>query len=79
MDILHDYQAKRTIDEVYERVQRLFAGQPDLLEEFRDFLPENPNAQTNDALKRSLAAVPGKQKMKKKIDKVNDLVKIVVI
>jgi len=35
LDILHDYQAKRTIDEVYSRVQRLFKGQPDLLDEFK--------------------------------------------
>lgn len=40
-DILHDYQAKRTIDEVYQRVQKLFKGQPDLLDEFKYFLPES--------------------------------------
>lgn len=33
LDILHDYQAKRTIEEVYKRVQKLFAGQHDLLYE----------------------------------------------
>jgi paired amphipathic helix protein Sin3a len=41
LDILHDYQAKRTIDEVYQRVQKLFKGQPDLLDEFKYFLPES--------------------------------------
>jgi len=41
LDILHDYQAKRTIDEVYLRVQKLFKGQPDLLDEFKYFLPES--------------------------------------
>jgi paired amphipathic helix protein Sin3a len=41
LDILHDYQAKRTIDEVYQRVQKLFRGQPDLLDEFKYFLPES--------------------------------------
>lgn len=40
LDILHDYQAKRTIDEVYGRVQKLFDNQPDLLDEFKCFLPD---------------------------------------
>ena len=44
LDILHDYQAKRTIEEVYHRVQKLFGNEPDLLAEFRYFLPENPAA-----------------------------------
>jgi len=39
LDILHDYQANRTIDEVFARVQKLFGGQPDLLDEFKYFLP----------------------------------------
>jgi len=39
LDILHDYQANRTIDEVFQRVQKLFGGQPDLLDEFKYFLP----------------------------------------
>jgi len=39
LDILHDYQANRTIDEVFLRVQKLFGGQPDLLDEFKYFLP----------------------------------------
>lgn len=41
LDILHNYQAKRVIDEVYQRVQKLFHGQPDLLDEFKKFLPES--------------------------------------
>lgn len=41
LDILHEYQAKRTIDEVYQRVQKLFQGQPDLLDEFKYFLPDS--------------------------------------
>ena len=45
LDILHDYQAKRTIEEVYHRVQKLFGNEPDLLNEFRYFLPENPSQQ----------------------------------
>jgi histone deacetylase complex regulatory component SIN3 len=63
LEILHEYQAKRTIDEVYGRVQKLFGGlsltvlgvwlplilvlafptllgQPDLLDEFKYFLPD---------------------------------------
>lgn len=41
LDILHDYQAKRTIDEVYARVQKLFGDHADLLDEFKYFLPDN--------------------------------------
>ena len=49
LDILHDYQAKRTIDEVYQRVQKLFGDQPDLLEEFKYFLPgEGPTPVKQD-------------------------------
>lgn len=63
-DILHDYQAKRTIDEVYTRVQKLFKGQPDLLDEFKYFLPESavgqpkawPPAQKSGAAKPAQAA-----------------------
>jgi paired amphipathic helix protein Sin3a len=40
LDILHAYQQKRTIDDVYARVQTLFAGHADLLEEFSYFLPD---------------------------------------
>ena len=49
LDILHDYQAKRTIEEVYHRVQKLFGNEPDLLAEFRYFLPENPAAANKPA------------------------------
>ena len=49
LDILHDYQAKRTIEEVYHRVQKLFGNEPDLLAEFRYFLPENPAAASKPA------------------------------
>lgn len=45
LDILHDYQAKRTIDEVYSRVQKLFGDQPDLLNEFKYFLPDQNQPQ----------------------------------
>jgi paired amphipathic helix protein Sin3a len=47
LDILHDYQAKRTIDEVYTRVSRLFQFQPDLLEEFKYFLPDSAREHAN--------------------------------
>ena len=39
---MHDYQAKRTIDEVYQRVQKLFGDQPDLLDEFKYTPPPLP-------------------------------------
>ncbi len=41
LDILHAYQQKRTIEEVYARVQQLFKGHQDLLDEFSYFLPDN--------------------------------------
>jgi hypothetical protein len=45
LEILHEYQSKCTIEEVYERVQKLFFNEEDLLKEFQYFLPEsgNPN------------------------------------
>ena len=46
LDILHDYQAKRTIDEVYQRVQKLFGGHSDLLHEFKYFLPDRGHPPT---------------------------------
>jgi paired amphipathic helix protein Sin3a len=40
LDILHDYQTMRkTIHEVYQSVGELFVDCPDLLEEFKRFLP----------------------------------------
>lgn len=41
MDVLHEYQKKKTLEEVYDRVQKLFGSQPDLLDEFKYFLPDN--------------------------------------
>lgn len=52
LDILHDYQAKRTIDEVYKRVQKLFGDQPDLLDEFKYFLPDTSQQGPQMANKR---------------------------
>lgn len=47
LDILHDYQAKRTIGEVYVRVSKLFQDQKDLLEEFKYFLPDSARQTLN--------------------------------
>ncbi|KNC52797.1 uncharacterized protein AMSG_12193 [Thecamonas trahens ATCC 50062] len=42
LEILQTYQREvRTITEVYDEVSRLFANEPDLLEEFTTFLPES--------------------------------------
>ncbi len=57
LDILHDYQAKRTIDEVYQRVQILFSGHPDLLEEFKYFLPDH-NAPPPPPMQQSMKRPP---------------------
>ncbi|KAJ1675234.1 hypothetical protein EV182_001669, partial [Spiromyces aspiralis] len=45
LDILQTYQRdSRPINEVYEKVRRLFANAPDLLNEFKQFLPEFPDS-----------------------------------
>ncbi|WVO13131.1 hypothetical protein L204_100743 [Cryptococcus depauperatus] len=42
LEILQTYQRDtRDIDEVYEQVTKLFTNAPDLLDEFKQFLPEN--------------------------------------
>lgn len=66
--ILHDYQAKRTIDEVYRRVQKLFAGQPDLLDEFKYFLPDNKDGEAGGAASL-LAPKPARGNKKKNVSK----------
>ena len=41
LEILHTYQKEqKTIREVYIQVERLFRSEPDLLDEFSQFLPE---------------------------------------
>ena len=57
LDILHEYKADLlSIKEVVESTERLFVGQPDLLQEFAFFLPEatqcmlqNPSTQQHHA------------------------------
>jgi len=44
LEILHTYHNKQhTIQEVYQQVARLFKDNPDLLEEFKQFLPDPAN------------------------------------
>lgn len=77
LDILHEYQAKRTIEEVYGRVQRLFGNEPDLLDEFRFFLPDAtpaPAQKASAGVKRPApptqpSARPATIKVAKKSDK----------
>lgn len=66
LDILHDYQAKRTIEEVYKRVQKLFAGQHDLLYEFKYFLPDNAFANAQAAKQKPTPKPPRTSKSKTK-------------
>lgn len=40
LDILHAYKQKRTIEEVFARVQKLFEGHQDLLDEFKVWLAQ---------------------------------------
>lgn len=49
---MHAYQQKRTVDEVYSRVQRLFGNHKDLMEEFTYFLPENQAATQTPTAKK---------------------------
>lgn len=45
LEILQTYQKEqKPIQEVYAQVQVLFDGATDLLEEFKQFLPESPSA-----------------------------------
>lgn len=45
LEILQTYQKEqKPIQEVYAQVQVLFDGATDLLEEFKQFLPESPGA-----------------------------------
>lgn len=47
LEILQTYQKEqRPIQEVYAQVTTLFASAPDLLDEFKQFLPENSNGQS---------------------------------
>jgi len=39
LDILHEYQANRSIDDAFSRFKQLFKGHADLLDEFKYFLP----------------------------------------
>jgi paired amphipathic helix protein Sin3a len=46
LEILQTYQREqRPIQEVYSQVTRLFAGAPDLLDDFKQFLPDNNASQ----------------------------------
>jgi len=56
LEILHDYQEKKAITEVYQRVQNLFGNQPDLLAEFKDFLPDNSQSKSRPKKKKDRAS-----------------------
>ncbi len=50
LEILHTYHNKQhTIQEVYQQVARLFKDNPDLLEEFKQFLPDPANQKRETA------------------------------
>jgi len=40
LDLLHDYQVHRRIDEMLDNIKRLFVRTPELLDEFKFYLPE---------------------------------------
>ncbi|KND04341.1 uncharacterized protein SPPG_00072 [Spizellomyces punctatus DAOM BR117] len=51
LEILQTYQKEqKPIQEVYAQVQVLFKGAPDLLDEFKQFLPDNSNNQGQNGL-----------------------------
>lgn len=52
MEILQTYQKdQRPIQEVYAQVQTLFNGAQDLLDEFKQFLPEASGAEPSESMK----------------------------
>jgi len=65
LDILHEYQSKCTIDEVYARVQKLFKDDEDLLKEFQYFLPEGNGSLMPPAGAGALGGWGGAKKGKK--------------
>eukprot|EP00727_Mastigamoeba_balamuthi_P014452 m51a1_g9631 putative paired amphipathic helix protein sin3b (1103) ;mRNA; f:1136195-1143385 len=57
LEILHSYHKEhQTIKEVYEQVAVLFRDHPDLLDEFKLFLPESPVSQDAHARRQQSAA-----------------------
>lgn len=57
LEILQTYQREqKPIGEVYEQVTILFANSPDLLDDFKQFLPDTTNANNNINTMHSIAA-----------------------
>lgn len=56
MEILHQYQQNRAIEDIFSRVQVLFAGQKDLLDEFAYFLPDSNPEYAKKAKKVAMKA-----------------------
>ena len=51
LNILHEYQVNRTVSDVYNRIEKLFHNNLDLLEEFKYFLPDTSNIKVNNTKK----------------------------
>jgi len=62
LDILQGNRSKQAADEVYQRVQKIFESQPELLKEFKSFMPERNGLNTSNPPKR---VTKNKKKSKK--------------
>ncbi|ORY28618.1 hypothetical protein BCR39DRAFT_534412 [Naematelia encephala] len=67
LEILQTYQKdNRDIADVYKQVSELFNHEPDLLDEFKAFLPENGNGGPFGSLMQASASAPPAKKTTKK-------------
>lgn len=62
LDILQGNRSKQAADEVYQRVQKIFESQPELLKEFKSFMPDKNGGPTPNPPKR---VTKNKKKSKK--------------
>ena len=64
LDVLHNYQSNRNIPEVNRQVHELFQGHPDLIEQFRYFLPEAAGGTYAPTGAAGAASAPAVQQLK---------------
>lgn len=64
MEVSRGNRSKQAAEELYQRVQKIFESQPELLKEFKSFLPEKIGASTSSTPKR---VTKNKKKSKKTI------------
>lgn len=62
MEVLRGNRSKQAAEELYQRVQKIFESQPEILKEFKPFLPEKNGTSTSNTPKR---VTKNKKKSKK--------------